>query len=121
MTKKEVEKWCKNNGYILISLKDKITIPKVKTIAEKSVNVASLNHKKLKHRNVFARHLAVEYLKDKYPRKKIAIGLDIKDSDVYNSERKIKSISIEPDFKKQWRNEAVIFFKNKIEEIESSL
>jgi len=120
MTKKEVERWCKLNNHILIDLREKISMRKVITIAERAVNVLSIKYKRRRHRTIFARNLAISYLKDIYPHRKLIVEMEMQDTafrivvgkDILNDNKK---------FEKKWQTNAVKFFKNKIEEIESSL
>jgi len=120
MSKEEVEKWCEESNYLLVDLsKKKIPVEIVLRIAQEAVEVKNIREKTHGHKHSFGRYLAMDYLFDKMNNNEVAPSVGLERSMVYHA-KKQQLLNTDLKFFKGWQRNAIVFFKDKIQEIESS-
>ena len=118
MKKEDVENWCKENKYVLIDLNIQ-TIPAsvVIEIAESSTGIDDIRLKTQRPQYSFARQLVASYLDDHLANNKIAELINVK-YDVTCYIRNLNILTTDLKYFKPWQRDAIIYFKDKINEIE---
>jgi len=120
MSKEEVEKWCEESNYLLVDLsKKKIPVEIVLRIAQEAVEVKNIQEKTHGHKHSFGRYLTMEYLFNKMNTASIAPLVGLERSMVYHA-KKQQLLNTDLKFFKGWQRNAIVFFKDKIQEIELS-
>ena len=121
MTKEDVEQWCEKNNHIIVDIsKKKIPADVVLRIAEASTDISDITRKTRRPQYSIARMIAASYLYKKMPSNKMADMLGVTpDMIIYYRGQNI--LEVELKYLKEWQRESVTFFKNKIEEVETSL
>jgi len=121
MNKEDIEKWCRENNYLLVDLKKKQVSPEIVIrISEEATNIEDIGVKTRKGQYSFARNIAVNYLYKKLPNGVLAKRLNV-GHDMVNYYMNHDVLETDPKYLKEWQREAVSFFREKVCEIESSL
>ena len=120
MNKEDVEKWCEENNHLLINLnKKQIPAKSIILLAEVATNIDNIRNRTRQGHYAFARNIAVNYLYKKIPNNIIAQKLNI-GHDVVNYYMNKDVLNEDAKYLTGWQREAVVYFKDKIKEIESS-
>lgn len=118
---KKIKQWCSENDYLLIDLrKERIPTQAIITIAERATGIDDIFKKTRKQEYSFARHLATAYL-DKHLSAGIISELFGFNHTVPSYVRNQDFMNCDVKFYKHWQQKAILYFREKIDEIEKNL
>lgn len=119
--KKEVENWCKENGYALVDVNRYDLEPSVVfDIAERATYVKKIGERVRKEEVAFARFLACAYLHEKMPQEEIVRSLGVSRY-IVTYAHNMNLFETEPKYFKPWQANSIKYFKETIKKAEQEL